>query len=123
MSIVPGFFRRLLREPLLHFFAVLGGLIFGLLADPKTPGSVDAEGQIVISSAEVERMASAWTQRWQRPPVAPSRPAQMPSADVLPPSPPPVHSRLTLVRQLCTFSRPVGNRLSGQRCVQSGHRS
>lgn len=57
----------LLREPLLHFL-ILGGLIFWFLSDPSTPGSVEADDRIVISSADVERMALAWTQRWQRPP-------------------------------------------------------
>ncbi len=59
-------FGRLLREPLLHFM-IFGGLIFGYIVatTPKIPQAAD---QIVITSAEVERMAVAWTQRWQRPP-------------------------------------------------------
>lgn len=59
--------KRLLREPLLHFL-ILGGLIFGFLAEANTPESADAENRIVISGPEVERMVLVWTQRWQRPP-------------------------------------------------------
>ena len=58
---------RLLREPLVHFL-ILGGVVFSFLADVGTPEIVDAGDRIIISSAEVERLSVAWTQRWQRPP-------------------------------------------------------
>ncbi|MCA3488550.1 MAG: peptidyl-prolyl cis-trans isomerase [Rhodobacter sp.] len=61
------FLGRLLREPLVHF-AVLAGVLFGLLSEPSAPDPVADVSRIVISGAEVERMALAWAQRWQRPP-------------------------------------------------------
>lgn len=61
------FLKRLLREPLLHF-VVLGSLIFGFLADAEGPEAAVFESRIHISSADVERLALAWTQRRQRPP-------------------------------------------------------
>lgn len=61
------FLKRVLREPLLHF-VVLGSLIFGFLADAEGPEAAVFEGRIVISSADVDRLALAWTQRRQRPP-------------------------------------------------------
>lgn len=63
----PHFLKRVLREPLLHF-VVLGSLIFGFLAEDEGPDAVVFEGRIVISSADVDRLALAWTQRRQRPP-------------------------------------------------------
>jgi peptidyl-prolyl cis-trans isomerase C len=58
---------RLLREPLIHF-TIIGGLLFGLLSEPNTVEIGTQDTRIVISSGEVERMAAAWAQRWQRPP-------------------------------------------------------
>lgn len=58
---------KILREPLLHFL-LLGGLIFVVLAEEETPGTTNVDNQIVIEAAEVERIATAWEQRWQRPP-------------------------------------------------------
>ncbi|MBD9528862.1 peptidyl-prolyl cis-trans isomerase [Paracoccus sp. PAR01] len=60
---------RLLREPLLHF-AILGGLIFAFLSEAKTTKPAAEDHRIVITGNEVERMATAWAQRWQRPPTA-----------------------------------------------------
>lgn len=67
MATVRTIFGRLLREPLVHF-TVLAGLLFGLLSEPNAPDTGTDAARIVISGAEVERMAMAWTQRWQRPP-------------------------------------------------------
>jgi hypothetical protein len=58
---------RFVREPLVHF-AVLAGILFVVLSEPNASEKVANDGRIVISSAEVDRMALAWTQRWQRPP-------------------------------------------------------
>lgn len=63
----PSLLGRIMREPLLHFL-LLGGLIFGVLTEDEAPGAVNADNRIVISASEVERVAVAWTQRWQRPP-------------------------------------------------------
>ncbi|MFZ0097600.1 MAG: peptidylprolyl isomerase [Gemmobacter sp.] len=65
--VVSAAFRRLLREPLLHFL-LLGALIFGVMAEDEAPDAADARDRIVISGPEVERMSAAWAQRWQRPP-------------------------------------------------------
>lgn len=67
MAMDPSIPERLLREPLLHFL-ILGGLIFWLLTDANGPATTVAEDRIVISGSEVDRMALAWAQRWQRPP-------------------------------------------------------
>jgi parvulin-like peptidyl-prolyl isomerase len=47
---------------------LLGGVIFWFLSEASPADLVEPADQIVISSSEVERMAVAWTQRWQRPP-------------------------------------------------------
>lgn len=59
---------RLLREPLLHF-VLLGGLVFALQAGDGSGGAVDEEGRIVITGAEVARLAESWSKKWQRPPT------------------------------------------------------
>jgi hypothetical protein len=58
---------RLLREPLLHFFAV-GGLVFVFYANAgnrteNTPGVID------ISAAQVEQQAAQFSSVWKRPPT------------------------------------------------------
>ena len=58
---------RLLREPLVHF-TLLAAVLFGFLSIPNSPEDVPDDSRIVISAAEVDRMAVAWAQRWQRPP-------------------------------------------------------
>jgi peptidyl-prolyl cis-trans isomerase C len=66
-SFAASAFRRILREPLLHFL-LLGGLIFAFMTEAAPPGSAETLNKIVISSAEIDRMSVAWAQRWQRPP-------------------------------------------------------
>lgn len=58
---------RFVREPLVHF-AVLAGMLFVVLSEPNASEEVADDSRIVISAAEVDLMAVAWTQRWQRPP-------------------------------------------------------
>jgi hypothetical protein len=58
---------HLMREPLVHFL-ILAGLLFALLPEAKAPEDIPDNGRIVISAEEVERLAMAWMQRWQRPP-------------------------------------------------------
>jgi hypothetical protein len=58
--------RRLLREPLLHFL-LLGGLMFAVFGR----SSSDAGGtdrQIVVSGADIDRLAAAFWQTWNRQP-------------------------------------------------------
>lgn len=50
-------------------FTILAGLLFGILSEPNLPETLDDDRRIVISGAEVERLAVAWAQRWQRPPT------------------------------------------------------
>lgn len=67
MATAQTIFGRLLREPLVHF-TILAGLLFGLLSEPNAADPGTDATRIVISGAEVERMATAWEQRWQRRP-------------------------------------------------------
>ncbi len=58
---------RLLREPLLHFFA-LGALIFAIYAnlDVRNEASPDV---IFISATQIDRLATQFTSTWRRPPT------------------------------------------------------
>lgn len=59
--------RRLLREPLLHFF-LLGALLFlvyGLRSDPARSGAPDV---IVVTRGRIENLAASFARSWQRPP-------------------------------------------------------
>jgi hypothetical protein len=60
--------RRLLSEPLLHFFA-LGAALFGLygLAGEKQAAQ---RPTIVVSAAQIENLANGFARVWQRPPTA-----------------------------------------------------
>ena len=63
----PNLLSRTLRAPLFQF-AVLGAILFGLyvlFADEQ-----EAEGkQIVVSSQQIELLASLWEKQWRRPPM------------------------------------------------------
>jgi parvulin-like peptidyl-prolyl cis-trans isomerase-like protein len=62
---------RFLRQPLLHFL-VLGGLIFAFydLVTPEVTEIVgDPQGEIVITSLQVDRLATEFQAIWQRPPT------------------------------------------------------
>lgn len=59
---------RWLKDPLVHFL-VLGGALFALYgavggSDEPTPD------QIIVSDADIERLATLFRQRWQRPPTS-----------------------------------------------------
>ena len=59
---------RLLREPLLHFFAV-GGLIFILYANGG--GSGEASPDVIsISAAQIDQLVTQFSAVWRRPPTA-----------------------------------------------------
>lgn len=59
---------RLLREPLLHFFAV-GGLIFILYTNGG--GSGEASPDVIsISAAQIDQLVTQFSAVWRRPPTA-----------------------------------------------------
>lgn len=56
--------KKLIKEPLLHFF-VLGALLFALysLVNKNTD-----EEEIIVDNADIEHMIELWQMQWQRPP-------------------------------------------------------
>jgi hypothetical protein len=60
--------RRLLREPLLHFL-LLGGALF-LIFGRGAPEARQDDRQIVVTQADINRLAAAFSQTWHRPPDA-----------------------------------------------------
>jgi hypothetical protein len=59
--------RRLLGEPLLHFF-VLGAGLFGLFALVGGPFG-DRRARIVVTPGQIEHLATTFARTWQRPPT------------------------------------------------------
>jgi len=59
---------KLLREPLLHFFA-LGALLFLVYALVSDVFTSDAGRSIEITEAEIQLLAETWQRQWQRPPT------------------------------------------------------
>jgi hypothetical protein len=57
---------RLIREPLLHFL-LLGGVLFAVFGRGGSTATVD-DRQIVVSEADIERLAAGFSQTWHRPP-------------------------------------------------------
>ncbi len=58
---------RVIREPLFHFL-ILGAAIFavhGFITRHKT----DKPGEIVVTQAAIENLATGFTRTWQRPPT------------------------------------------------------
>jgi hypothetical protein len=62
-----GFFRRLLREPLVHF-AVIGGLLFAAFGGGGEAPQGAAE--IVVGRGEIDRIAAGFRSTWRRAPSA-----------------------------------------------------
>ena len=60
-------FRRLLREPLLHFLLIGAGL-FALARFTGEPG-LRGPGRIVVSPGQIEQLIERFTRVWQRPPT------------------------------------------------------
>jgi hypothetical protein len=58
--------RRLMREPLLHFL-LLGGLMFAIFGRGN-PDAATADRHIVVSGADIDRLAAAFSRTWNRPP-------------------------------------------------------
>jgi hypothetical protein len=64
-------FRRVLKEPLLHFL-LAGAALFGAYAAVnRTPEKPDAGGtaQIHVSTGDVQWLVVNWTTQWRRPPT------------------------------------------------------
>jgi len=66
---------RLLREPLLHFL-LLGGVLFAVFGRSGSTAAVD-DPQIVVSDADIDRLAAGFSRTWHRPPVADELKAQI----------------------------------------------
>ena len=60
-------FKRLMREPLLHFL-LLGVVLFFLFYQVADP-NLDSPERIVVTQADVERLKSQWQRQWRRPPT------------------------------------------------------
>jgi hypothetical protein len=67
--------RRLLREPLLHFL-LLGGLLFAVFGRGNSEAG-GADRHIVVSGADIDRLATAFSRTWNRPPDANELQAQI----------------------------------------------
>jgi hypothetical protein len=66
---------RLLREPLVHFL-VLGGVLFAIFGRGGSDAGV-ADRQIVVSEADIDRLAEGFSRTWHRPPAADELEAQI----------------------------------------------
>jgi hypothetical protein len=65
---------RLLREPLLHFL-LLGGVLFAVFGRGST-AAVD-DPRIVVSEADIDRLAAGFSRTWHRPPAVDELQAQI----------------------------------------------
>lgn len=61
------FFRKLWREPLVHFL-LIGAALFVFYDQTREQGS-EAPNRIVMSSGEVEQLAANFKRTWMRPPT------------------------------------------------------
>jgi PPIC-type PPIASE domain len=66
---------RLLREPLVHFL-MLGGVLFAIFGRGGSDSGV-ADRQIVVSEADIGRLAEGFSRTWHRPPVPDELEAQI----------------------------------------------
>jgi hypothetical protein len=66
---------RLLREPLLHFL-LLGGVLFAIFGRGGSNVGGD-DRQIVVSEADIDRLAAGFSRTWHRPPAADELQAQI----------------------------------------------
>ena len=67
---------RLLREPLLHFL-LLGGVLFAIFGRGGPSDAGIADRQIVVSEADIARLADGFSRTWHRPPAADELEAQI----------------------------------------------
>jgi PPIC-type PPIASE domain len=66
---------RLLREPLVHFL-LLGGLMFAIFGRGGSGADI-GDRQIVVSEADVSRLAEGFSRTWHRPPASDELEAQI----------------------------------------------
>ena len=66
---------RLLREPLVHFL-VLGGVLFAIFGRGGSSAGI-TDRQIVVSEADIDRLAAGFSRMWHRPPAADELEAQI----------------------------------------------
>ena len=66
---------KLLREPLLHFLVIGAGLffLFNQIGNPE----VGADNRIVVTQANLDRLAAVWLRRMGRPPTSQEREQQV----------------------------------------------
>ena len=62
-----GLAARVLKEPLLHFFAA-GGMLFAVYAWMGEAATDTGPRQLRIGEGEVRWLSEIWTRQWQRPP-------------------------------------------------------
>ena len=67
---------RLLREPLVHFL-LLGGVLFAIFGRGGPSDAGIADRQIVVSEADIDRLAEGFSRTWHRPPAADELEAQI----------------------------------------------
>ncbi len=60
--------KKWLREPLLHFL-LLGAALF-MLYGLQNDQPADNAKRIVVSTTDIDRLATMWKKRWQRPPTS-----------------------------------------------------
>jgi hypothetical protein len=65
----------LLREPLLHFL-LLGGVLFAVFGRGESTTGGDYR-QIIVSEADIDRLAAGFSRTWHRPPAADEVQAQI----------------------------------------------
>ena len=63
-------FRRLLRDPLIHFL-LIGAAIYGSYSLLEDEPAQDDVRTVVITQEEIKALTEQWTRLWQRPPTGP----------------------------------------------------
>lgn len=60
-------FKRLIKEPLLHFL-VIGAALFFLFYQVANP-NLDRPDRIVVTQSDIARLKNQWQRQWRRPPT------------------------------------------------------
>jgi hypothetical protein len=60
--------KKYYKEPLLHFL-IIGALIFVLFSIVSKEEDIVSGNEIVVSTAEIERLSDNWSRKWNRPPT------------------------------------------------------